>query len=461
MDSTSRASPEEFIELVGNLQNITIKLRHFQWLLEQHATFGELSAFEYGQDALQEYVHIVVKDIQKVYEGMEAYHKEYQQAYGLKRSYFIQMLTTATEKIATLIGMEGSKDVDGDVMQYERNKTLKIIQLLRSDRNNILYEHARKNSKKRGILTNLPSKINLIRQVQTECHKAVNMTFDTLGFLGSSLTSQTDDIEYSDETYKLYLELTRLKNRVESCTDEYSIVLSDAKFWFENNDYYQDSKKVILDYEKPTKYGHVLSRAIKKYESLFRKVSQHTITKLEVAQKINKSEVHLINGLVINMTNLVDNEIYMVLEKARSEIMKSSNEAYLVALQHLEIIQRYFDAGEQYDSFNKRVREMTIWRKPFILTYSNGRASYELDNVTGSYEVWPREKSFADFVHSNAKRALTDLIDNYMEPVGQEMSQATSEISLHAKEVTELMNIIHKSMKTYVDKSENTEQNYL
>ena len=461
MDSTSRASPEEFIELVGNLQNITIKLRHFQWLLEQHATFGELSAFQYGQEALQEYVDMVTKDIQKVYEGMEAYHKEYQQAYGLKRSYFIQMLTRATEKIATLIGMEGSKDVDGDIMQYERNKTLKIIHLLRSDRNNILYEQARKNSKKRGILTNVPSKINLIRQVQTECHKAVNMTFDTLGFLAGSLTSQIDDTEYSDETYQHYLELTKLKNRVESCTDEYSIVLSDANLWFETNDYHQNWKKVISDYEKPTKYGHVLSRVIKKYESLFMKVSQHTITKLEVAQKINKSEVHLVNGLVINMTDLVVNEIYMVLEKARLEIMQSSHEAYLVAIEQLENIQRYFDAGEQYDSFNKRVREMTIWRKPYILTYSNGRASYEGENVTGSYEVWPREKSFADFVHSNAKRALTDLIDNYMEPVGQEMSRATSEISLRANEVTELMNIIHKSMKAYVDNNRNTEQNYL
>ena len=288
------------------------------------------------------------------------------------------------------------------------------------------------------------------------------MTFDTLGFLAGSLTSKTDDdIEYSDETYQHYLELTKLKNRVESCTDEYSLVLLDAKLWFENNDYYQNWKNVILDYEKPTKYRHVLSRVIKTYESLFRKVSQRTITKLEVAQKINKSEVHLVNGLVINMTNLVVNKIYMVLEKARLEIMQSSNEAYLGAIEQLETIQRYFDAGEQYDSFNKRVREMTIWQKPFILTYSNGLAYYELENVAGSYEVWPREKSFANFVHSNAQRALTALIDNYMEPVGQEMSRATTEISLQANEVTELMNIIHKSMKAYVDKNRNTEQNYL
>ena len=440
------------MDQIQRVHKIIDQLERVLHLTDKHASLGQLSAFTFGRQALTHFVAMVITDVDNAFNNFDSFTQDYKLAYGQRRVNLLQELDGILSALISIFDIYEWKGTEANypfatrvsALQEACTKAIDLIGVVLGEKN--IDDHNQ-------YLSYLPSLFYLSKDTQKECEetlKAVKVDVENLN------TAMGND-EYTDAgTFVHASAITNKTKILENCINEVGVTLSSAKVWFKENEFAQNKIEDILDYNIYFDYNNTraaLSATVEKYQAKLQQLAEHKLTKLELAEFINADEVESIKAYLKATYDIINRQVNTIIDTAIDTVEKNSINTYNDLLGHLSNIQQYYTANNINRFFADQARRMQIFYKPYILEDSFGSLSYISNTVTDTYEIWPLNKDFKEFVEKDARAYLVTLVKTYFEPVRDAMSTAMADIESNSNAASENLKAATESLASYVKSS--------
>ena len=439
------------------MQKIIDRLEHVLHLTDTHASQSEVSVFTFGNQSLNHFVSMVVRDVQHAFTNIDNFMQDYELAHGQRRSNLLQELDGIVAKLITIFDiMEWRKDPEHERFTARVTELAQACKDAKDLIDGILKEE--KIDKYNKKLTHLPSKFYVTKVTRKECDLLINNIRDYVKYL----YDQMKEKEYLETTtFELATLIKTDTNRLRKCINEIGGTLSSAKEWFEENEFGKDNTAGILDYEIDFDYNATLAQlrsTVTTYKTMLHDLADHRITKLELAEYINKDEIEQIKGYLKTTHATINRQLYTILENAIDKVEKESISTYHDVMRHLSHIQQFYTEGNQ--SLADQARQMYIFYKPYIFEDSFGSIGFSLKTATDTYDIWPLNQDFKEFVEKEAHDHLAKLVKTYFRPVHDAMSKVMEDITDSGDAASESLQDFMESLALYA-KSSRIDKNFI
>ena len=428
------------------MQKIINQLEHVFHLMDTHASQSQLSVFTLGEQALNLFVSMVVRDVRKAFTQIDSFVQDYELVYGQQRISLLQELDGIVTKLI-IYDLAEWRNNPKDERFKARVTELGLACMNAKDLIDGM-QNEEGIQRYNGRLTYLPSRLYLSKDTKDDCRKSLSNT-------KLNVKDVINQMEKKNDTFELASSIKKNIIKLKTCINEMGGILLSAKEWFDENEFATNNTADILDYKINSDYNTTLAPlndTVARYKTVLHDLAEHKITKLQLQlEYINKDKIEDVKGYLKTSHATIKKQLYTILENAIDKVEKESISAYHDVMSHLSRIQQYYTKGDKV--LADQARQMYIFYKPYIFEDSFGSIEYTLKTGTDTYEIWPLNKDFKEFADKEARDRLATLVKNYFKPVHDAMSKVMDDIQDDGDAASESLQDFMESLALYAKSS--------
>ena len=251
---------------------------------------------------------------------------------------------------------------------------------------------------------------------------------------------------------ELFLNLTTAITSMSTGINIYRKILQELNAWVEENPYTHSRDEPL----HPVEMVHFeqksdnCSRLLRWFRDLLFNISRHSVTKLHVADKLNKAKVEwtfsVIQDLYTDIENLLqEHRVAINLEK------KAMSESYTYILDKLAEIYPFFDW--EASVFVVLARRFSIWRKPCVVLNTEEPVTFRykmVDNLDEVQSMWPPNQNFIHFVREGgAANTLRVVLRDFFSPLQDQVSQLEDEFKEDIANIKEAVQLFQVDLASF------------